>query len=224
MEPLDKVSRSIHLGVARCLSTLNNDSEVVLQVMNVDPTPITLYKGMRLATALPEREILTINHSHVDTFGDSNTSDLDQVDLSHLSTDEQHELTQLLLKFPSLFPAKGSPLGQTSVVTHSIQTMGSPIRQPLRRIPESLKTTVASEIDRMLDHDVIRPSTSPWSSPVVMVRKPDGSWRFCIDYRKLNAITHRDAYPLPRIDSTFKRCCIFYHPGLSFWVLASSYG
>ena len=52
---------------------------------------------------------------------------------------------QLLLKFPSLFPAKGSPLGQTSVVTHSIQTMGSPIRQPLRRIPESLKTTACGQ-------------------------------------------------------------------------------
>ena len=61
---------------------------------------------------------------------------------------------------------------------------------------------MSTEVQRMLDHNVIRPSSSPWSSPVVMVRKKDGNWRFCIDYRKLNAVTCRDAYPLPRIDST----------------------
>lgn len=54
----------------------------------------------------------------------------------------------------------------------------------------------------MLQQKVIQPSFSPWSSPVVMVRKRDGAWRFCIDYRKLNDVTHCDAYPLPRIDAT----------------------
>ena len=54
----------------------------------------------------------------------------------------------------------------------------------------------------MLANDVIRPNSSPWSSPIIMVRKKDGSWRFCIDYRKLNAVTCCDAYPLPRIDAT----------------------
>ena len=116
------------------------------------------------------------------------------MDLSHLSTNEQQELTQLLLDFHSLFPAKGSPLGQTSVVSHSISTTGHPILQPLRRVPEALKSTLSSEVDHMLDHNVIRPSTSPWSSPVVMVRKPDGSWRFCIDFRKLNAVTHHTLF------------------------------
>ena len=56
----------------------------------------------------------------------------------------------------------------------------------------------------MLSRGVIRPSSSPWSSPVVMVRKKNGSWRFCIDYRELNAVTHQDAYPLPRIDATLE--------------------
>ena len=56
----------------------------------------------------------------------------------------------------------------------------------------------------MLENKVIRPSTSPWSSPIIMVRKNDGSWRFCIDFRKLNSVTHKDAYPLPRIDETLE--------------------
>ena len=56
----------------------------------------------------------------------------------------------------------------------------------------------------MLKNKVIRPSTSPWSSPIIMVRKKDGSWRFCIDFRKLNSVTHKDAYPLPRIDETLE--------------------
>ena len=54
----------------------------------------------------------------------------------------------------------------------------------------------------MLEKGVIQPSDSPWSSPIVLAKKKDGSVRFCIDYRKVNAITRKDAYPLPRIDET----------------------
>lgn len=52
----------------------------------------------------------------------------------------------------------------------------------------------------MLGKGVIRESTSPWSSPVVLIRKRDGTWRFCVDYRKLNGAAKKDVHPLPRID------------------------
>ena len=83
---------------------------------------------------------------------------------------------------------------------HGISTSGNPIR----RQAESLKSAVNTEMEKMLSKGVIRQSSSPWSSPVVMVKKKNGSWRFCIDYRKLNAATHQDAYPLPRIDATLE--------------------
>ena len=94
-------------------------------------------------------------------------------------------------------------LGRTDKLQHTIATEAKhPIRSPVRRIPAVHKKEVHQLIQDMLARNVIQPSTSPWASPIVIVRKKDGSARFCVDYRKLNAITRKDAYPLPRIDDT----------------------
>ena len=74
--------------------------------------------------------------------------------------------------------------------------------QPPRRLPYSKRTAANQAITDMENQGIIDPSTSPWASPIVLVEKKDGSLRFCVDYRKLNNITVKDSYPLPRIDDT----------------------
>ena len=94
-------------------------------------------------------------------------------------------------------------MGRTNKLQHSINTGDhQPIRQQARRIPPCKREEVHELLQDMLRSKVIQPSSSPWASLVVLVKKKDGSTRFCIDYRKVNSITHKDAYPLPRIDNT----------------------
>ena len=181
---VDPLTRSpTHICVARSLSSLANGSDILLQVMNISPTPVIIYKGTKLATMVPEHSVMLVSHTTcvVTSTETPIAAALDQIDLSHLKTEERTELTQLSTNFSHVFAENPIPTGQTSVVEHSIPTTGSPIRQPLRRIPQALKRVVSTEVHRMLDNDVICPSSSPWSSPVIMVRKKDGSWRFCID-------------------------------------------
>ncbi len=68
-----------------------------------------------------------------------------------------------------------------------------------RRLPNALRPVVEEQVSEMLEKEVIQPSNSPWASPIVLVRKKDGTWRFCIDFRKLNEVTIKDAFPLPQI-------------------------
>ena len=117
---------------------------------------------------------------------------------------EHDQLRELVTEFSDLFALHSSELGRTTTVVHEINTAADhrPVRQPPRRIPFSLRGKVTQLIDEMLDQGVVVPSSSPWASPIVLVAKKDGSMRFCVDYRKLNAITKLDVYPLPRIDDS----------------------
>ena len=89
------------------------------------------------------------------------------------------------------------------MIRHKIDTQGAtPVRQPARRLPFHQRNEVRQMLDQMLQQGVIEPAQGPWSSPIVLVKKKDGSTRFCVDFRKLNDLTRKDAQPLPRIDDT----------------------
>ena len=92
-------------------------------------------------------------------------------------------------------------LGRTNIVCHQIDTRrAKPIKQRAYRVAPDKQTFLESEIRAMEQRGVIQESISPWSSPVVLVPKKRGKKRICINYRKLNAITEKDVYPLPNID------------------------
>ena len=119
-----------------------------------------------------------------------------------LSKEENRQLSRLLNKQKGVFKLEGEPLGRTHMVQHNIDTTGPRIRQPPRIFPIGLRKEGEWQIQEMLQRDVTDPSSSRWASTVIIVKKKDRSYRFCVDYWKLNNVTVKDSYPLPTIDDT----------------------
>ncbi|KAI2659392.1 Retrovirus-related Pol polyprotein from transposon 17.6 [Labeo rohita] len=121
----------------------------------------------------------------------------------NLAAAQKAELQHLVSQFQDVF---SSQPGQTNVVHHDIKTpTGVIVRQRPYRIPEARRQAIEEEIQQMLKLGVIEPSRSPWSSPIVMVPKPDGTLRFCNDFRRLNEVSEFDGYPMPRVDELLDR-------------------
>ena len=112
------------------------------------------------------------------------------------------QFSALLTSYAHIFAYKPGDIGRTDVLSHRIETNGNPIRQAVRRVPLPQRDEIKKLLTEMQEKKIIAPSKSPWASPIVLVPKKDGSLRFCVDYRKVNEITHKDAYPIPRIDDT----------------------
>jgi hypothetical protein len=118
-----------------------------------------------------------------------------------LNKEEKEALQTLLSDFRDVFATKTSEMGFTNLVEHHINTgEAAPVHSKPYRVSQKERDVIQAQVQEMLEHDIIRPSKSCWSSPVVLVKKKDNSYRFCVDYRKLNAVTKRDVYPLPVID------------------------
>ena len=115
-----------------------------------------------------------------------------------------NDLQELLTKHAAGFIKDKQDLGYTEAVHHRLRTTDSiPVAQPYRRIPPHQLQEVQEHIKGPLAQNVIVESHSPYAAPVVIVRKKDGGIRLCVDYRRLNAKTIGDAYPLPRIQESF---------------------
>jgi hypothetical protein len=123
-----------------------------------------------------------------------------------LSEEERGAVFELLSKYLRCFPLTDGELGFTNMAEHFIDTGDA---QPISCVPYRVsameRRIIIEKFADMLKQGIIRPSFSPWAAPVVLVKKKSGDFRFCIDFRRLNAVTKRDVYPLPRLDDVFDR-------------------
>ncbi|KAK0135759.1 Retrovirus-related Pol polyprotein from transposon 17.6 [Merluccius polli] len=179
--------------------------------------------GVNDAVLYPHTVIGTVSHAHVVSLPTGVTEGEGQVsatmssqmvtntiqektnaiDLSALSETEQSQVRSLLQKHSDVFSAHEGDLGCTNLISHDIPLLDeTPVRQRYRRIPPSEYETVKAHIHQLLEAKVIRESSSPFASPIVLVKKKDGTLRLCVDYRLINSKTRRDAFPLPRIEES----------------------
>ena len=193
-------------------------SDVWMQVMNLPNHSVTLAEGTGFAD-LEAVQTVENPEARSETLHDAVAADLEDlealpkyaieldigVDPAVLS-EAKWALLGLLLRYPVAFSKRKDDLGRAVAVQHRIETGDNrPFRQVLRRHPTALLHAIDSQVESILRADLFKPAQSEWVWNVVMVRKSDGSWRFCIDYRLLNARKVKDAYPLSRDRCVFRR-------------------
>ncbi|GFW99814.1 retrovirus-related Pol polyprotein from transposon 412 [Trichonephila clavipes] len=174
---------------------------IPVRICNVTEKPRVFQKGEVLATCSPVTCVCKSSSLLLSNSPQQLTPDL--LENAELSPKQKSSAERLFQEFEDVFSRNSSDIGHTTVTQHRIDTADHPpIKQHPRRLPFAKQEEVGTLLREMQENDIIEPSSSPWASPIVLVRKKDGSTRFCVDYRKLNDVTKKDSYPLPRIDDT----------------------
>ena len=121
----------------------------------------------------------------------------------HLNSTQIEDIQNIWQEFSNVL--RSDP-GRTTVTEHRIDTgEASPVRLPPYRIPHAYREIVREELAQMEKDGIIERSASEWAAPIVLVKKKDGTIRMCVDYRRLNSLSHVDAYPMPRVDDLIDR-------------------
>ena len=195
------------------LVSVADDGMIPIRLVNPSFQPVKIYRRTRLPDFEEvDQNVATFELNATEKIEEpSNYEQLEKHDYSQLpdlsdsilSTDDKVKFRHLFVKYRDVFALSDSELGRTSLVQHVNNTGdATPIKQmPYRTSPEG-KQEIDRQVNNTLERGIIQESVSAWSSPVVLVKKKDGSMRFCDDYRKLNKVTKKDSFPLPLIADT----------------------
>ena len=203
--PLEKFNEKYGLGVAAVVCRGTGD-DVPVRLLNMLEDSITVDKNA--SVGMIEEVEVVMDMKVRKCSKESSAKEWDPAeefgkDLSGFTEEQKQDFYNLLQIHQEQFMVNGNKLGKTNIVKHHINTNDHlPIKQQHRREPLGMQSVVKDELHKMEEKGIIEPSNSAWASPIVLVRKKDGSIRFCVDYRKLNAVTVKDAYPIPRIEDS----------------------
>ena len=219
---LEKRSPSLSLGidVQTVYATLADGSNRVTVVLrNNTQDWLEVKKGMPIARMAATNEVPKVTNlfsaqepKEQPTLTEAERQDLllEKLDLTGLEAwpeDQAGKARSLLKEYHDIFLLEKCDMGHTNATKHKIVLKDPdtpPFKEHFHRIPPPQLDEVREHLKLMLDAGVIRPSNSPWCNAVVLVRKKDGSLRFCVDFRKLNSLTVKDSHPLPHICETLK--------------------
>ena len=180
--------------------------EMVLQ--NETDSPVSIKQGDRICSAigvevLGELDAYTLKKAVEDKSTlteDWKPGDEANIDIGYLKPGEVVAIKEVLNKHRAVFSRNDLDIGRTDIEHHIELSNNQPFKSRAYRIPVSQVKIVDEHVTEMLASGVIKPSSSNYSSPIVLVKKSDGSIRFCVDYRKLNSLTLKDHYPVPLIE------------------------
>ena len=170
---------------------------LAFEVANYTDKTINIAKGQVIAN---------VNSAAIIKSSSKNGGDIEEFvqsfDFAHLSDAESSKLKEFLVKHRKVFAMTSAEMGRTDMIKHHIElTDDIPIKEKVRPIPISMYDELKQHLEELLDAGIITESKSPYCSNIVVARKKDGTIRMCIDYRKVNAKTKKDAYQLPRPDT-----------------------
>ena len=203
LEP--NIPETTGLVVARTVSSVRN-GVTSARILNPTGEAVELRQGLHLGEFYPvgKGDILVPprvvdNHPAVPPAAAGPVS----LEESPVTAEQRAKLAELLQRFTDVFNLGDRNTGRCTLIKHHIRTGDHPtVKQRAYRAAPGKRTEIERQVAELLADGVVEESCSPWASPVVLVRKKGGQWRFCIDYRRLNAVTIKDSHPLPRVDDS----------------------
>lgn len=194
--------------VTPILVTGDQTDPITVTINNMSDKSVVIPPGTGVCHAEAVHMMTQVSDTGKDLDSRKQFFELFDLSKTHQNCDELQfqKVKDLLCEHKNTFSLHDFDIGKAKGIYHEINlTDPKPFRERYRRIPPSMLQEVRDHISMMLDCGVIKPSQSPYASPVVLVRKKSGALRFCVDFRKLNASTIRDSYGLPRAEDLFDR-------------------